>query len=106
MRLTGEVLYPSEIRIDLISLDSERGTADVDSCEVRKQFAILLLQLRMGPRDTQPHRAGLPDAQEPEPVKSQQGNLVKVLIRNIVECCGAAEDLPQFIESYARVDLV
>jgi len=54
MRLTGEVLYPSEIRIDLISLDSERGTADVDSCEVRKQFAILLLQLRMGPRDTRP----------------------------------------------------
>ena len=51
-------------------------------------------------------RAGLPDAQEPDPVEAHLGQTVQFGVRNIVQRGGAAQLCDEFGQPDARVDLV
>ena len=57
-------------------------------------------------RDLLRRRAGLPDAQEPDPVEAHLDQAIQFGVGNIVQCGGPAQFLGQFRQPDASVDLI
>ena len=62
--------------------------------------------LGVAPGDLLPGRAGLPDAQEPDPVEAHLGQAVELGVRNVVQRRRPAERAGQLRQPDAGVDLV
>ena len=67
----------AQIAMDGVARDGEPGAADVVVPEVRQRLLELAPPLRIRARDRLRRRAGLPHAQEPDPVEAQLGQAVQ-----------------------------
>ena len=65
--------------------DGETGTGDVLVAQVGQRLLELLAPLGIAARDLLPRRAGLPDAQEPDPVEAHLGQAVQFGVGNVVQ---------------------
>ena len=86
--------------------DGETGTGDVLFAQVRQRLLEFPAPLRVAARDLLPRRAGLPDAQEPDPVEAHLGQAVQLGVGNVVQRGRPAQGLGQLRQPDARVDLI
>ena len=82
---SGERRGAAQIAMHGVALDGEPGAGDVLVPEIRQRFGELATPLGIGSRDRLCRRAGLPDAQQPDPVKTQLGEAIQFGVRNIVQ---------------------
>ena len=75
----------AQIAMDGVVRDREPGAGDVFVLEVRQRFLELAAPLGIRARDRLRRRTGLPDAQEPDPVKSLLGQAIQFGIGNVVQ---------------------
>ena len=103
---TGQRRSAAQIAMDGVVLDGEPRAGDVFLSQVRQRLLKVPAPLGVGARDRLRRRAGLPHAQEPDPVKPQLGQAVQLGVRNVVQGGAPAELLGQLGQPDAGVDLV
>ena len=86
--------------------DREAGAGDVLLAQVGQRLLELPAPLRVAARDLLPRRAGLPDAQEPDPVEAHLRQAVQFGVRNVVQRGRPAQRPGQLRQPDAGVDLV
>src|SRR5437879_3810057 len=89
-----------------VFLDRERRTGDVFSAEVRQHKRVFLAPLRLRKGNLPPGLPRLPDAEQPDPIETEAGNVVECLVGNIVQIRRTARFLRELAQPKARVDLV
>ena len=65
--------------------DGKTGPGDIFLAQVRQSLLEFLAPFRIGTGNLLPGRAGLPDAQEPDPVESHPGNAIEFGVGNVIE---------------------
>ena len=96
----------TQIAMDGVALDGEPGAGDVFVLQVRQRFGELATPLGIRARDRLRRRAGLPHAQEPDPVEAQLGQAVQLGVRNVIQRRALAQSAGQLGQPDAGVDLV
>ena len=82
---TGERRVAAQIAMDGVACDGEPGAGDVFLAQVRQRLLELLAPSGIAARDRLRRRAGLPDAQEPDPVEAHLGQAIQLGVRNVVQ---------------------
>ena len=93
-------------RMHRVAGDGEPGAGDVLVAQVGQRLLELPPPLGVAPGDALSGRAGLPDAQEPDPVEAQLGQAVQLGVRNVVQGRRPAQPPGQLRQPDAGVDLV
>jgi hypothetical protein len=96
----------AQIAMDGVFLDGETGAGDVFVAQVRQRFLKLLAPFGAAARNLLRRHAGLPDAQQPDPVAAHFRQGVQLLVRYVVERRRPTERLRQLGQPSARVDLI
>ena len=81
----AERLGAAQIAMNRVAPDSEPGAGDVVVREIRQRIGEFAAPSGMRARNCLGRRAGLPHAQQPDPVEAQLGEAIQFGIRNIVE---------------------
>ena len=102
----GQCGVAAEILVHRVAGDRETGAGDVLLAQVRQRLLELAAPLGIRARDLLRRRAGLPDAEEPDPVETHLGQAIQLGVGNIIQRGGAAQLLGQFRQPDARVDLI
>ena len=68
-----------------IAGDGETGTGDVLLAQVRQRFMKFPPPFQIASRNLLRRRAGLPNAEEPDPVEAHPGQPVQIGIGNVVQ---------------------
>ena len=105
-RKRASAAVAAQIAMHGVVLDGEPGAGDVFFLEVRQRFLKLLAPSGVAARDLLRRRTGLPDAQEPDPVKTQLCQAVQFGIGNVIQRRALPETAGQFRQPDAGVDLV
>ena len=82
---TCERRIAAQIAMHGVVLDGEPGAGDVFVLEVWQRFGELATPFGIRSRDRLRRWAGLPDAQEPDPVKTQLGQAVQGDVRDVIQ---------------------
>ena len=86
--------------------DREAGAGDVFLAQIRQRLLEFAPPLGIAARDLLRTRAGLPDAEEPDPVEAQLGQAIQFGVRNVVQRGWPAQRSGQFRQPDAGVDLI
>src|SRR5262249_38150193 len=86
----------AKLLMNCIACDGETGTRYVFLPKVRQSLPEFFAPLLVLTGNTLCRRAGLPDAQEPEPVEAHLGEAIKLRVRNVVQRGSPAETLGKF----------
>ena len=81
----GESGISAQGRMHRVAGDGEPGAGDVLLAQVGQGLLELSPPLGIAPGDLLPGRAGLPDAQEPDPVEPHLGQAVQFGVRNVIQ---------------------
>ena len=81
----GQSRVAAEIRVDRVAGDGETRAGDVLLAQVRQRLLEFAAPLRIAARDLLRRRAGLPDAQEPDPVEAHLGQAVQLGVGDVVQ---------------------
>ena len=92
--------------VNVVSGDGETGAGDVLVGKVWERFVKFPAPFGVAPRDLLRPRAGLPDAEQPYPVKTSFGQRVQLGIGDVVEFGTPAQRPRQFRQPDACVDLI
>ncbi len=87
----GQRRVAAQIAMHRVACDGETRAGDVFLVEVRQGFVELPAPLGIGAGDSLRRRAGLPDAQEPDPVETLRGQAIQLRIGHVVQSRRAAQ---------------
>ena len=96
----------AEIRIQRVILDGERRSVDIRVREVGKDFLVVPSASRVGHCNLTTERPGLPNAEQPDPVKAAARDPIEVRVLNVVKRCPSPEPLAELVEADPRRNLV
>ena len=102
----GQGRIAAEILMHRVAGDREAGAGDVLLAQVRQRLLKFPAPLRIAARDLLRRQAGLPDAQEPDPVEPHLGQAVQLGVGNVVQRRRPAQRPGQLRQPDAGVDLV
>ena len=81
----------AQIAVYGVALDGEPRAGDIFVLEVWQRFRERATPFGIGSRDRLRRRAGLPDAQEPNPVKSHLSDAIQFVVGNVIQGRRSAE---------------
>ena len=81
----GQGRVAAEILMHRVAGDREARAGDVFLAQVRERLLEFAPPLGIGARDLLRTRAGLPDAEEPDPVETQLGQAIQFGVRDVVQ---------------------
>ena len=82
------------------------GTGDILFPQVRKRFLKFLAPFGVGARHPLPCRSGLPNAQEPDPVKAPLRQAIQFGIGNVIQSRRPAQLPGEFRQPDTGIDLI
>ena len=103
---TGQRRIAAQIAMDGVAGDRESGAGDVFLSQVWQRLLKFATPLGIARETCCARRPGLPDAEEPDPIKTHLGQAVQFGVRNVIQCRGSAQLLRQFRQPDAGVDLI
>ena len=96
----------AQARVHGVAGDGEPGADDVLLAQVRQGLLELAAPFRVTAGNALPGQAGLPDAQEPDPVEAHFRQAVQFRVRDVVQDRGPTQLLGKLRQPDAGVDLV
>ena len=84
-RSRASAASPPRSAMHRVAGDGEAGAGDVLLAQVGQRLLEFLAPLRIAARDPLARRAGLPDAEEPDPVEAHLGQPVQLGVGNVVQ---------------------
>ena len=86
--------------------DGKPRAGNVVLAQVRQRVLKFAPPFGIGARDSLRPQAGLPHAEEPDPIQTHLDQTIQFGVRNIIQRGGAAQFLGQFRQPDASVDLI
>ncbi len=102
----GQRGVAAEILVHRVAGDREPGAGDVFLAQVRQRLLEFACATRHCCANLLAGRAGLPDAEEPDPVETHLGQAIQLGVGNVIQRRGPAQLPGQLGQPDARVDLI